>query len=128
MRRKSVDIVRLLLALIAAFVLGSCASPAPQTGRSASGQASFAAALPDRPGLGTAWGETRASAASVTNFDRATPAQPLASAAIFTTIAPASQRWRAQRNCVGFGRSFPGRPRVWLRSACATKMDNFCPA
>lgn len=74
------------------FILASCAAPsfesgersAPALARSQAGErASFAEAPRDRPGLGTRWGETRKSFASVTSFERATPGRPIAVAQIF---------------------------------------------
>ena len=78
--------------LLLGFILASCAAPsfesgeraAPALARSqAAGRASFAEAPRDRPGLGTRWGETRKSLVTMTSFERATPARPLAVAEIF---------------------------------------------
>jgi hypothetical protein len=43
----------------------------------------YAEAPPDRPGLGTKWGETRSSVVGATFFERSTPSRPLATAEIF---------------------------------------------
>ena len=71
------------LSLLLAFTLGSCALPSFERGEYATERASYAEAPRDRPGLGTRWGETRKSQVGATNFQRATPADPLATAAIF---------------------------------------------
>jgi hypothetical protein len=72
------------LSLLLAFTLGSCAAPSfEKTTEYATEGASYAEAPRDRPGLGTRWGEFRKSAVGATSFQRATPADPLATAAIF---------------------------------------------
>ncbi len=73
-----------LLLLLSLFV-ASCSAPpsGPSAQSSAATASAFAQPPQDRPGLGTKWGETRRSASSVTSFIRATPTEPLASAAIF---------------------------------------------
>ncbi len=73
--------------LCVTLLLAACAAPPPEVGRSpaAGGGAAnaFASAPQDRPGLGTKWGETRRSTLGLTNFVRATPNEPLATAEIF---------------------------------------------
>jgi hypothetical protein len=69
-----------LPALFAATLLCSCETQF--TTGSGTG-ARFAQAPTDRPGLGTKWGETRQSRVSVTDFQRADPDRPLATAAIY---------------------------------------------
>ncbi len=67
-----------------ALLLGACATrPAPATASrgAADGQAT-AAARTERPGLGTQWGETRASQVSEVGFRRASQTRPLATAKI----------------------------------------------
>jgi hypothetical protein len=49
----------------------------------ASATAGYAQPPPDRPGLGTKWGENRRSLASETQFVRATPTRPFALAKIY---------------------------------------------
>ncbi|MBA3963678.1 MAG: hypothetical protein H0X40_17510 [Chthoniobacterales bacterium] len=77
----------LFVSLFALTWLCACSeSPvAPATNRQSGAAAgsSFATAPPDRPGLGTKWGETRHSVSGLTSFVRATPARPLAAAEIF---------------------------------------------
>ncbi len=72
-------------ALLAILLLAACAGPSREPGRApaAGGAGAFASAPPDRPGLGTRWGETRKSRSFPTRFDRATPNDPLATAEIF---------------------------------------------
>ena len=68
------------------LLLAACAAPPPEAGRAraSGGTAGAFASLPqDRPGLGTKWGEARHSVLGLTNFVRATPNEPLASAEIF---------------------------------------------
>jgi len=71
------------LSLLFGFTLGSCAAPSFETAEHATGRSSYAEAPRDRPGLGTRWGESRKSAVGATSFQRATPADPLATTAIF---------------------------------------------
>ena len=72
---------------IAALLLSGCETQmaAPPTARAprAAAAAGFAEPPPDRPGLGTKWGETRQSHVDVAYFERADPAHPLATAAIY---------------------------------------------
>jgi hypothetical protein len=73
----------LLLCLAALFVIGCETAPPPRTSfRSSSYSADSAAAVPERPGLGTRWGETRESRVVASDFRRATPRQPIATAAV----------------------------------------------
>ena len=74
-----------LIGLFAIALLAGCATPpsaAPTARRQDAGNADAAAALQERPGLGTRWGETRQSQVIATGFRRADPSRPLASAAI----------------------------------------------
>ena len=70
-------LISLLVSLGAVAILASCAGPASYR------SSSYAEAPPDRPGLGTRWGETRTSKVSATGFARADPDHPLATAEIF---------------------------------------------
>lgn len=81
---------RLNLAFFSIALLGACsAPPAYESARGTAGSASATAAAsyaqppPDRPGLGTRWGETRQSRLGETVFHRADPIHPLATAKIF---------------------------------------------
>lgn len=76
---------RFLLSLLLGLFVVSCSSPPSGSFNrsSAAADSAFSQPPPDRPGLGTKWGETRRSASSVTSFVRATPRQPLATAEIF---------------------------------------------
>ncbi len=73
------------------LLLASCeTSPAPQT-RSGESSAARQAAAPQeesRPGLGTAWGETRGSHIVRTNFRRANAARPFAVASLYYNDLP----------------------------------------
>ncbi len=79
------NLCRFLLSLLLGLLFVSCSStPSGSLNRSnATAGSAFAQQPPDRPGLGTKWGETRRSASSGTSFVRATPRQPLANAEIF---------------------------------------------
>jgi hypothetical protein len=70
-----------LFSFACGLLLASCTSSVNFTGELRS--RAFAEVPPDRPGLGTKWGETRRSLASATAFERATPSRPLATAEIF---------------------------------------------
>jgi hypothetical protein len=72
------------LGLFAALLFCSCESQVSSNGRiNSAGAARFAQAPPDRPGLGTKWGETRNSRVGWTTFRRADPLHPVATAAIY---------------------------------------------
>src|SRR2546428_3025272 len=72
-------------AAFTALLLSGCETQiaAPPTARVPRAAAGFAEPPPDRPGLGTKWGETRESRVDVAYFQRADPAHPLATAAIY---------------------------------------------
>lgn len=89
-----------LLGLFASFFFFSCES---QVATGGAGQ-SFAQAPTDRPGLGTKWGETRASRVGLAHFERADPAHPLASAALYYNDAAGI---RAMAGAVAWHRSWP---------------------
>ena len=71
--------------LAAALLACSCSSSsyAPADSAARARTSSYAAAPPDRPGLGTKWGETRHSTSIDTTFLRADRTRPLATAEIF---------------------------------------------
>jgi len=72
------------LGLFGALLFCSCESQVSSGGSvSRAGAARFAQAPPDRPGLGTKWGETRTSRIDWTTFHRADPLHPVAMAAIY---------------------------------------------
>jgi hypothetical protein len=71
------------------------------------GSARFAQAPPDRPGLGTKWGETRGSRVEFTGFRRSDPNHPLATAAIYYNDAAGIQ---AMANTVAWQRTWPMLP------------------
>src|ERR1051325_9948199 len=72
------------LGLFVALLFGSCESQVFNGGSvNSAGAARFAQAPPDRPGLGTKWGETRTSRVDWTTFHRADPVHPFATAAIY---------------------------------------------
>lgn len=94
-------------ALVSSWFLTSCETqiatqPTPATARAAS--AGFAEPPPDRPGLGTKWGETRQSRVGLTYFERADPAHPLARAAIYYNDAAGI---RAMVGAVAWRRTWP---------------------
>ena len=76
--------MRQLLRLVQLFALSalviSCSS---SVAINPSSTAAYAEAPPDRPGLGTKWGEKRRSPISVMDFRRADPRRPLAIGAIY---------------------------------------------
>jgi hypothetical protein len=85
-------IIRLLsrfafFALLAAleFFLGGCETSevAATNNGAATGSSRFAKAPQDRPGLGTKWGETRTSRVEFSDFVRANPTRPVATASIY---------------------------------------------
>jgi hypothetical protein len=95
--------MRIFVGLLAVLALASCESPAPTSARATDGASRFAQAPPDRPGLGTRWGEDRTSRVDVVGFERADPNHPAATAAIFyndaagiramTTVASERRPW-----------------------------------
>jgi hypothetical protein len=65
------------------LTLSSCETPEVARSSNESARASrFAEAPPDRPGLGTKWGERRESRVQLTGFVRAEPDHPLVTAAL----------------------------------------------
>lgn len=77
-------LVRWISAFIAAVFVASCAAPpGPSTQqRSSTASASATGSQPERPGLGTEWGETRDSQVVAAGFRRANVSQPTATALI----------------------------------------------
>lgn len=73
----------LIAGSLALFSLGSCSAPSTYTSEATAARSSYAQAPPDRPGLGTKWGETRPSVVNESFFERADPNRPLATAKIF---------------------------------------------
>ena len=74
---------RFLSLFLLGLILASCSTPLPSPAPGTTSEASYAQPPQDRPGLGTRWGETRKSSVDVTNFVRAVPTKPLATAVIF---------------------------------------------
>jgi hypothetical protein len=70
-------------ALLAVLMFGSCASQIATRPSGETATARFAEAPTDHPGLGTKWGETRTSHVGFTDFVRANPAHPIATATIY---------------------------------------------
>lgn len=69
-----------------ALLLAACAAPPSgpvQRVQREAASTSYAQPPQDHPGLGTRWGENRASTATQVRFVRANPGQPLAAAAVF---------------------------------------------
>ena len=87
-------ITRWFVSFVTALLLASCAAPPPPSPSPATAYRRTAAvdtavaAQPERPGLGTRWGETRESRIIGTGFRRAHDSQPLATAAIYYNDAP----------------------------------------
>jgi hypothetical protein len=79
---------RALLAMAIPLVLAACTvSPTPpqplESHLASAERARFASAPPDRPGLGTKWGEKRTSLVGTASFERANFNHPFAAAAIY---------------------------------------------
>ena len=79
-----------LLAVTVLLILAACeVTPTPpqavksRAAAAAEETARFASALPDRPGLGTKWGEKRISLVGTVSFERANFNHPFAAAAIY---------------------------------------------
>lgn len=79
-----------LVAVILSLLVAACQSTSPSSPLSAEAsapegatKARYASAPPDRPGLGTKWGETRASRIGATSFDRANFNHPFAVGAVY---------------------------------------------
>ena len=90
-----------------AFALASCSEPGPGPAarfRVWDESSAYAEPPQDRPGLGTKWGETRASAARETFFERATPSRALATAEIFYNDRPGIE---AMANASELRRAWP---------------------
>lgn len=90
--------LRLYLIVFAGLSLTSCENSQMATSSEATSR--FAAAPADRPGLGTKWGETRASRVELTGFARAT-SQPLATGAIYYNNAAGIQAMTGSRGWYG---------------------------
>jgi hypothetical protein len=75
----------LLCAVCASFavLIVSCETAGPPSSARSRGAETYAASQAERPGLGTAWGETRSSRVVETGFHRANPNKPVAVAAIY---------------------------------------------
>ena len=69
--------------LIVILLLTGCAAPPSQVATQHRAAQGFASPPPDRPGLGTKWGETRESRITTTGFERADWNRPVASATIY---------------------------------------------
>lgn len=77
------SLLRTVLCL-ALVLFASCEATGPAAAPSrATGASGFAAAQAERPGLGTAWGETRTSRVAEVPFQRANPNKPFALARIY---------------------------------------------
>jgi hypothetical protein len=101
--------MKLLRTSIAFFALAlsflSCEGPAPQfRAEMAATKTRFAQAPPDRPGLGTKWGETRTSPVAAAQFERADPFKPFATASIYYNDA---EGIRAMVSAVAWQRTAP---------------------
>ena len=93
--------LRALPAIAISLVFAACAITPPvsqETGARA--RAAFASAPPDRPGLGTKWGEKRISLVGTVSFERANYNHPFAVAAIYYNDE-AGIRAMARRGRVG---------------------------
>jgi hypothetical protein len=78
------------VAVVLSLLVAACESTSPSSPLSgeasapeAATKARYASAPPDRPGLGTRWGETRASRVGATSFDRANFNHPFAVGAAY---------------------------------------------
>lgn len=95
------ELLRFIQLLALPALLISCASEVATTPSSTT---RFAEAPPDRPGLGTKWGETRRSSTSVIPFQRADPKHPLAVSALYYNDEAGV---RAMVHAVAWQRSWP---------------------
>jgi len=77
--------LRALPAIAISLVFAACAITPPPVSQEtgARARAAFASAPPDRPGLGTKWGEKRISLVGTVSFERANYNRPFAFAAIY---------------------------------------------
>ena len=84
--------LRALLAIAISLMFAACEVTPPQGAQPNAGvetqtartrAASFASAPPDRPGLGTRWGERRTSLVGTSSFERANFNHPFAVGAIY---------------------------------------------
>jgi hypothetical protein len=91
------------LGVFLALLFCSCESQV-SSGVQGAGTARFAQAPPDRPGLGTKWGETHTSRVEWTTFHRADPLHPFATAAIYYNDEPGI---RAMAGAVAWRRGWP---------------------
>ena len=93
-----------ILALPALFAVSLLCSCEMQFATGGEEGARFAQAPVDRPGLGTKWGETRQSRARITDFQRADPDHPLATAIIYYNDAAGV---RAMAGAIAWQRRWP---------------------
>lgn len=98
------NLFQLILLCVSLFL---CACESQIAGRGGSAAARFAQAPTDRPGLGTKWGETRGSRVEFTNFRRADPARPIATAVIYYNDDAGIQ---AMAGAVAWKRTWPMLP------------------
>jgi hypothetical protein len=108
---------RALLAMAMPLALAACTvSPTPpqplESHLASAERARFASAPPDRPGLGTKWGEKRISLVGTTSFERANFNHPFAAAAIYYNDEGRNSRdgghGRVGTQGPGFGRASRG--------------------
>ncbi len=93
--------------IVLILVLAGCSMPPSHIAANRAGAASFASAPPDRPGLGTKWGETRRSRVQFTRFERADWKRPMAMAAIYYNDA---EGIRAMAGAMAWQRTWPVLP------------------
>lgn len=111
---------------ILAMVLASCAVPPSGASRSRTGDTAFAQAPQDRPGLGTRWGETRASHVADTYFHRANGNRAAAVASIYYNDAAGI---RAMSGATASRRRWPvlsNSAARLVRSACGIRAAVSC--
>jgi hypothetical protein len=96
-----------LLVLILLALVGGCTAPTQQVATNVPARQAFASPPTDRPGLGTKWGETRSSHVTITSFERADRADPVASAAIYYNNL---EGIRAMAAAAAFQRGWPVLP------------------
>src|SRR5689334_6138060 len=77
------SVCRFFSLFLLSLILASCSTPSPPPAPGTDSAGSYSQPPQDRPSLGTRWGETRKSLVDTTNFVRATPGKPLATAPIF---------------------------------------------
>src|SRR5438046_6594756 len=109
-----------LLAMTVLLILAACAvTPTPpqavksRAAATAGETARFASAPPDRPGLGTKWGEKRISLIGTVSFERANFNHPFAAAAVYYNDEAGIRAMAGTVAGKEGSRFWPSQPRRW---------------